>query len=942
MPDSQFNGVVATWEWDVATRQLTWSPELEAFYGLEPGTVRAYQEFRARIHPDDLDRMEARHEAAIRNHQPFDIEFRIVLPSGEVRWLLMVGRGVWDDGGHLLRVFGSNIVITERKRLEDLHRRSEQRLQFLVTLNDALRPMSDPSEVQETAARMLGEHLRVTRAGYAEVDGREYIIRREYKSGVAPLVGQGPIGTFGAALREAYLRGETVVVTDVQTDPRFTEVERIRMQNRQIAAFIGVTLLKGGRVVAAFGVNHAMARIWSPMEVELVRDVAERTWDAVERTRAEAALREREHRLRLALDASGGGSWTWEASSNHIDWDEGFRMRYGFGPEEPPSFEAWVSRIHEEDRPRLLSFLNKVQQTTTLDAWDNTFRIVRPDGTVAWMQSRGRADRDANGQLSRLTGLDLDITHHRRAEEAVQARRDEERDRELRLLLETAAQGIVSVDARGRIVTANRAFEAMFGWEPGELIGQPIEQLLPWSLVDVHAQHRIDDVAAPDPRRIGRNQDLVGRRKDGSTFPIETSLNHIPGLDGGHAFAFVTDITERRRAAAALEERTVELERRTAQLSHLASDLTLAEQHAREQLAKTLHDGLQQLLLIAALNLDQQMKHDAETRTAPAEHLVQAKSHVEEAIAAARSLSFELYPPALQSSGLPAALSWLADWTRTKYGIEVQVSASPLANSARKDVRTLLFESVRELLLNAVKHAHADRVSVDLAVDADGMLCITVTDQGIGFEPAEVSEPAKGGHAGWGLFSIRERLTLLGGRFDIESNPGQGSRFRLIAPIGTPDTAVAPDLQSHAAIGPASSSAASLAAAHALKILIVDDHAAVRRVFRDVLQERLELCVVGEASNGLEAIAQAHALRPHVILMDISMPRMDGVDATRRIHGELPAIQILGLSMQVRTETHHPIESAGASGFFVKGADTQRLIDHLLGVHAAMVAGLAS
>jgi CheY-like chemotaxis protein/anti-sigma regulatory factor (Ser/Thr protein kinase) len=336
------------------------------------------------------------------------------------------------------------------------------------------------------------------------------------------------------------------------------------------------------------------------------------------------------------------------------------------------------------------------------------------------------------------------------------------------------------------------------------------------------------------------------------------------------------------------------------------------------------------------------MKHDAETGTSQADHLMQAKSHVEEAIAAARSLSFELFPPVLQSSGLPAALSWLADWTRNKYGIEVQVSASPLANSARKDVRTLLFESVRELLLNAVKHAQAERVSVDLAVDADGMLCITVTDQGIGFEPAEASEPAKGGHAGWGLFSIRERLTLLGGRFDVDSSPGHGARFRLTAPLGAQDTGSAQDLPSLAAIGPVSSSAASLAAAHALKILIVDDHAAVRRVFRDMLQERLELCVVGEASNGLEAIAQAHALRPHVILMDISMPRMDGVDATRRIHGELPAIQILGLSMQVRTETHHPIENAGASGFFVKGADTQRLIDHLLGVHAAMVAGLAS
>src|SRR6185369_9455032 len=82
MPDSQFSGVVGTWEWDAITRQLTWSPELEAFFGLEPGTVRTYLEFRARVHPDDLDRMEARHEAAIRDRQPFDIEFRIVLPSG--------------------------------------------------------------------------------------------------------------------------------------------------------------------------------------------------------------------------------------------------------------------------------------------------------------------------------------------------------------------------------------------------------------------------------------------------------------------------------------------------------------------------------------------------------------------------------------------------------------------------------------------------------------------------------------------------------------------------------------------------------------------------------------------------------------------------------------------------------------------------------------------
>src|SRR4029434_1807081 len=117
----------------------------------------------------------------------------------------------------------------------------------------------------------------------------------------------------------------------------------------------------------------------------------------------------------------------------------------------------------------------------------------------------------------------------------------------------------------------------------------------------VHVRHRTDYLAAPSPRPMGSHLELLGERKDGSTFPIEVTLNHVVTPGGGHAFAFVTDITERQRAASALHERTVELEHRTAQLSQLASDLTLAEQHAREQLAKTLHDGLQQLLLVASL-----------------------------------------------------------------------------------------------------------------------------------------------------------------------------------------------------------------------------------------------------------------------------------------------------------------------------------------------------
>ena len=825
----------------------------------------------------------------------------------------------------------------EYRKAEAELRANQEHLHFLLRLNDALRPLSDPGDVQETAARLLGQHLGTTRSGYAELDaaGIEYTIRREYTSGVPPLAGARPDITLGAELREALQRGETVAVNDVQTDPRLGEGDRTKMLSRQIAAFIATTLFKGGRMVAAFGANHVAPRTWTESEIELVREVGERTWDAVERTRAEAALREQKHRLRVALEASAGGSWTWTAATQQVDWDERFRALYGFTPDEPARPDAWAPLVHEDDRPRVLALLDEILTSKTKDVWESTFRIVRPDGTVAWIQSRGRAERDADGRVTRLCGLDLDFNQHQRTEEARQARRDEEHDRALQTLLETATQGIVSVDAHGVIETANHAIEAMFGWASGDLIGQPIERLLPPAFRQAHAGHRTNYFAAPHARLMGGGLHLVGERRDGSTFPIEVSLNHVATAAGARAFAFVTDITDRQRAASALQERTAELEYRTRQLSRMASELTLAEQHAREQIAKTLHDELQQLLVIASFNLEQQVRRDREAGTAPSDPLLEAKHHLDEAIAAARSLNFELFPPVLQHSGLPAALTWLANWTRDKYKLDVQVVADPRADSARKDVRTLLFESVRELLFNAVKHARADRATLELALDADDHLCITVTDQGSGFEPARLDDRSKAGEVGWGLFSIRERLTLLGGRFEVDSAPGTRTRVRLVAPRGVSDSAGADaGVSSLEPTRPAPAADVDRASPDALRILIVDDHAAVRTALRDILHERPQLLVVGDASNGVEAIAQAHTLRPDVILMDIAMPHMDGVEATARIHGELPGIEILGLSMQPRSGVAAAIEEAGAAGFFVKGLDTQRLIDHLLIVHA--------
>jgi len=547
-------------------------------------------------------------------------------------------------------------------------------------------------------------------------------------------------------------------------------------------------------------------------------------------------------------------------------------------------------------------------------------------------------------QLRAIGDILWNALKRRQAMQALLAARETARESEqrFRLIANSAPVMIWMSDVDKQVNYVNQQWLDFTGWPPNEAPGHR------WiSLIHPDDVERCGDVyvKAFDQRQPFQVDHRL-RRNDGEY--RWTVTVGVPRYETDRSFAgyvgTAVDVTDRKlieaallESHAALQERTAELERRTAQLRKLASDLTLAEQHAREQLARTLHDGLQQLLVSASMNLDRGVTRDAQRRPGAEDLLLQAKGNLDEAISAARSLSFELFPPVLHASGLPAALIWLADWMRHQHGLLVQVSADPRANSSRKDVRTLLFESVRELLFNTVKHARVDRAILDLSLGADHTLRITVEDHGIGFDSAKLVDEAKDGHVGWGLFSIRERLMLLGGRFDIESAPDRGTTFRLIAPRDIAQRHL--DAESPLIQAPSASPNPQRRGGtpYALRIVIADDQPVLRKTFRELLQARPEFRVVGEAANGLEAIAQARALRPDVVLMDVSMPEMDGVEATRHIHVELPFIHILGFSIYPRMEDPHPIELAGAEGFFSKGVETQRLINHLLTTHASLL-----
>ena len=181
--------------------------------------------------------------------------------------------------------------ITERKRRECLQA-------FLLTLSDALRPLADPRQIQVLAADLLGKHLQVNHALYGEVRGEHVHISHSYADGLPPMVGSFHAEDFGKRLIDGHRAGSLQVCANTTSDPLFDEQERQVLAAAHVGAYIAVPLVKEGVWVGVLSVLNIQPRDWAPTEIEVVLEVAERTWAAVERTRAERALRESEEKYR--------------------------------------------------------------------------------------------------------------------------------------------------------------------------------------------------------------------------------------------------------------------------------------------------------------------------------------------------------------------------------------------------------------------------------------------------------------------------------------------------------------------------------------------------------------------------------------------------------------------------------------------------------------------
>ncbi len=412
---------VGIWEWNVITNSVRWDAQMFRIYGVTPTTdgVVPYGVWAASLEPDELHRQ----QELTRQHALIGGVYRREFPmrrrdNGELRVVHSVEQIRLNSEGQVESFVGTNLDVTERKRAERALFESEERKSFLLELGDALKPLGDPDEIKETASKALGRHIGGNQVLYAEIDptGTLAIVSRDWTDGsMASNVGVHKLVDFGPQFIDDLRTAKTVFIDDIQSDPRTCSPEaQATFRARNIAAFVSVPLVKNGRLISVLSVHCHSVRRWSALEISLVEEVGDRTWAAVQRARAEQALRASDAYSRSLFESSpdcvkvmsldgrleqmnGNGLSTLE-----IDDFEEFRGRF------------WPDLWPQEARAGLEAAMAEAGagRTANFSGFCPTMK-----GVPKWWDVMITAIPGPDGSPARLIAASRDVTERKRADE---------------------------------------------------------------------------------------------------------------------------------------------------------------------------------------------------------------------------------------------------------------------------------------------------------------------------------------------------------------------------------------------------------------------------------------------------------------------------------------------------------------------------------------------
>ena len=836
----------------------------------------------------------------------------------------------------------------ERARAEESLRVSEVRQAFLLSLSDLLRPLGDPLEVQRVAVAALGLHLGVNRALYFEVqsDGDTVRTGPGYLDGVAALPPLLRMSDFGV-LADQYRRNEPSVAHDVLADPSIGPALTDLYAAIEVRAAIGVPLVKEGRVVSVMGVNQSKPRTWTATDVALIEAVAERTWEAVERARAETALRASEEKYRALFEqmddayavvevlADAAGRWV---DFRFLEVNPAFMRHTGM----PYPVGRTATEMLGTPNPRWAEFYGRVADTGV------SIRVEEGEVTLGRVFDLNMFRLGGAGSR-RVAVLFTDITERKRAEQNL--RGSEERQRYLVQLGDTLRALADPVTIQGEAVRvlgehlgSDRACYAEVDALRAEYVVErewrrdgvasharrdplaawPMPSLAdgrPWVVCDVNA-----DPAMPDDQRASyRAKDIL-------------ACVVVPLVKNGRLMATLvaSQTTSRDWTAAEIGLLVETAERTWAAVERARAEVALKENDRRKDeflamLGHELRNPLAPIRTVSAL-LDKQLGTSPEYQPMLgmlARQTLQLTRLVDDLLDVAR-LTQGRVALKLESVECDAVIEQAIETVRTlaaekfhqlrihRLGEKLYVAGD----------RARLVQTVTNLLHNAMKYTDPHG-TVTVSVDSTKQeVVLSVQDTGIGisaellphifdlFVQSERSLDRSEGGLGIGLSVARHLIGMHHGTLQAHSaGPGQGSTFEVRLPrISAPDSV--------------EQAAVPLGAPR--RILIVDDNRDAADSLAQLLTfEGHQVDVVYRSIDALEHVAQ-HL--PDVVLLDIGMPQMDGhavARALRARHGR--ALRVIALTGYGRPEDRERSGAAGFDAHLVKPIELQALRCHLAG-----------
>jgi PAS domain S-box-containing protein len=494
-------------------------------------------------------------------------------------------------------------------------------------------------------------------------------------------------------------------------------------------------------------------------------DISGKPEDSPEKRR-EAAFPESEKLFSLVFRSSPVAIGISRLSDGRfIDVNNTFLEIYGFAREEvightSTELGLWVE---PEQRAHVIALLRAQGH-----AHDLEIRCRRKSGEIGdLLVSAERIDLD--GELCFL-GTFFDITRRKSIEEAFR-----ENERRYRAVVEDQTEVISRINADGELTFVNDVYCRFFGKSKEELVGRKwrpdaVDEDIPM------IEERLATLSPANPVVVVENRVHC---ESGDVRWMQFVNRGFFDKDGKllESQAIGRDITDRKKTEQ-------ELANRQNTINTMAMELSVAEERERCRIAEQLHDQIAPKLFLTKMKVHSLIDRLPPGDYGPAMDAVDAL--IDLGVEDIRSLTFQLRPPILADVGLEAALRWLGEEFNENYGLQVQIEDDKKVKPLKYELRSAIFQIVRELLLNVAKHAGTKNAAISIKREKETII-VTVEDNGVGFD-VENSSLIKPRSGGFGIFNTRMKIEYLGGELSIVSSPGRGTRISIRAPIDTTKT----------------------------------------------------------------------------------------------------------------------------------------------------------